>query len=59
VVKLHDEAGGAVTENPAFPVQPGWQCPVLLVHRDLLDPALRQDRGAIGVAPQTMVEWAW
>lgn len=51
VLKLHSETGETATDALAFLVQPGRQCPVPLVHRDLLDSALLRDRGAGDVSP--------
>jgi hypothetical protein len=53
-VKPHDEAGGAAAEDLALLAQPGRYCPVAFVHRDLFDPTVLGDKGAMGVAPRVI-----
>lgn len=54
VVKSYGQAGGTTAEDMAMLMQPRGQCSTLLVRRDLFDPALLWDWGAIDVAPRVV-----
>jgi hypothetical protein len=59
IVKPHVDAGGAAPDDLASLVQSGRQCPVSLVYRNLFNPTVLRDLGAVGVEPGVVGRSWW
>jgi hypothetical protein len=55
VAEAYVEEVDSSTNGVALRVEPEELCPVRLIHRDLLNPALEGNRGAIGIAQHRKV----